>query len=156
MVHIQTLSSDEKKLVGYTVTASVNEDIAANIIVRLRDKLMDTRHNIPHQLDNTSMYLVQRYPDCEWTPDVPFVHIVAVEVHEFSDIPNEFIQHTLPAGTYTKVTHHGPESTLTETYHAIQEQAICSTRPFDFEYWTNVHSLDQDDSVIEIYLPVEE
>jgi predicted transcriptional regulator YdeE len=155
MVRAQTLASNKKKLVADTVKASVNQDLEANIIKKLREELFSKRHEIANQVDDNAMYLVQLYPDYEWTPDVPFVHIVAVEVSDFTPLPEEFIQHTIPAGTYVKATHHGPESKLAETYDAIHEKGINNTRPFDFEYWVDIHSLDQEDSTIDIYLPVE-
>jgi predicted transcriptional regulator YdeE len=152
---MQTLSSNEKKLVGYTVTASVNEDIEAGLVEKLREKLSKTRNQITNQLSDSDMYLVQLYPDSEWTPDVPFTSIIAVEVSGFSDVPEEFIQHTIPAGAYVKVTHRGPESKLTETYDFIQKKSINNNRSFDFEHWTIIHSLNQEESTIDIYLPVE-
>ena len=102
------------------------------------------------------MYLVQVYSDCEWTPDVPFISIIAVEVSSFEHIPVGFglIQHTIPAGKYIKVTHKGPESNIGDTYDAIREKGIDNVRAFDFEHWTDTNSLDQEDNSIDIYLPI--
>jgi len=84
----------------------------------------------------------------------PFESIVAVEVSTFANIPEGFILHTLPAGNYILVTHTSPESAIGDTYDAIREKGIADTRPFDFEYWTAHDSLGQEESTIDIYLPI--
>ncbi|MDK8181450.1 GyrI-like domain-containing protein [Paenibacillus sp. UMB4589-SE434] len=154
--HMQTMERSETKLVGYTVTASVNQDLENDIVIKLREELFKKRHEIANRLDNDGIYLVQVYPDGEWTPDIPFISIVAVEVHDYSSIPEGFVQHTIPAGTYAKVTHKGPESQIGETYDFIRDQDICGSRPFDLEYWAQMDSLEEEESTIDIYLPMEE
>ncbi|MGR7946591.1 GyrI-like domain-containing protein [Paenibacillus sp. M.A.Huq-81] len=144
----------ETKLVGYSVEASLNQDMEAGIVVELRQKLLETRHEIANQLENAGIYLVQEYPNCEWTPDTPFVSIAAVEVSEFAQIPEGAVQHTLVAGEYAKFTHKGPESEIGDTYDSIRETGVAADRPFDFEYWANPDALGEDEAVIDIYLPL--
>ncbi|MBP1995963.1 GyrI-like domain-containing protein [Paenibacillus eucommiae] len=150
---VQTLERNETKLVGYTVTASLNQDLAATIVGRLREDLIGKRHEIANRLDDEGIYLVQVYPDGDWTPDVPFVSIVAVEVSDFVHIPEGLVGHTIPAGKYVKITHMGPESQIGETYDSIRDNGISGFRLFDFEYWSDITSLEQEDSTIDIYLP---
>lgn len=69
---VHTLDRKETKLVGFTVTASVNQDMEDGIVEKLRSELAGRRNEIIYQADQTGMYLVQIYPDGEWTPDVPF------------------------------------------------------------------------------------
>ncbi|WP_234405642.1 GyrI-like domain-containing protein [Paenibacillus sp. IHBB 10380] len=154
MEQVQTLERNETKLVGYSVTASLIQDLETRIVVRLREELFGKRHEIANRLDDDGIYLVQVYPDGEWTPDVPFVSIVAVEVDDFAHIPEGLIRHTIPAGKYVKVTHKGPESQIGETYDSIRDECIASSRSFDFEYWAHMESLEQEDSTINIYLPL--
>jgi predicted transcriptional regulator YdeE len=155
-MEVQTLERNETKLIGYTVMASLKQDLEQGIVGNLRQELLGKRHKIANQLNDTGIYLIQVYPDCEWSEDVPFESIVAVEVSDFSSpFPEGMIAHTIPAGTYVKVTHKGPESQIGDTYDAIREQDICSVRPFDFEHWVDVDSLDQEESTIDIYLPLE-
>ncbi|NUU62623.1 GyrI-like domain-containing protein [Paenibacillus agri] len=148
------IQRNETKLVGYAATASLNQDLENEVVVKLREALIARSHEIANQLDDTGIYLVQVYPDVEWTPDVPFESIVAVAVSEFSTLNDGFISHTLPAGTYAKITHTGPESQIGETYDAIREADIAGDRMFDFEYWADMGSPEQEESVIEIYLPL--
>jgi len=149
-----TVTRHETKLVGLSVTVSLDQDLEDGIVEKLREELNNKRHEIASQLEDKGLYLIQVYPDGEWTPDVQFESIVAVEVSTFAAVPEGFVQHTLPAGDYVLVTHTGPESTIGETYDAIREKGIADTRPFDFEYWTDHESLGQQESIIEIYLPI--
>ncbi|MCR8842367.1 GyrI-like domain-containing protein [Paenibacillus sp. SC116] len=151
---VQTLQLNEKKLVGFSVTVSLNQDLENGIVVNLREELISKRSEITNRVDE-GIYLVQVYPDCDWTPDVPFESIVAVEVTGDRDTPEGFIQYTIPAGDFAKFTHRGPESELGETYDAIRETGIAALRPFDFEYWADSNALEQDESTIDIYLPLD-
>ncbi|GAA3404844.1 GyrI-like domain-containing protein [Paenibacillus hodogayensis] len=151
----KTVHRNETKLVGYTVTTTLKEDMENEIIGSLRERLLDRRSEIASPTDGDGVYLVQLYPDCEWTPDVPFESIVAVEVHTFVPLPEGFVCHTIPAGAYTKVTHRGPESRIGDTYDWIRDQGLGVIRPFDFEYWADCGSLEQEESVIDIYWPIE-
>jgi predicted transcriptional regulator YdeE len=155
MEQVQTLERNETKLVGYTVTASLNQDLETRIIGKLREELFGKRHEIANRLDDDGIYLVQVYLDGEWTPDVPFVSFIAVEVSDFAHIPERLVRHTIPAGKYVKVTHKGPESQIGETYDSIRDKGIGGSRPFDFEYWADIDSLEQEESTIDIYLPLE-
>ncbi|MFK4344393.1 MULTISPECIES: GyrI-like domain-containing protein [unclassified Paenibacillus] len=155
MEEVLTLERNETKLIGYSVTASLNQDLETGIVVRLREELFDKRHEITSRLDEDGIYLIQVYPEDEWTPDVPFVSIVAAEVSNFAYIPEGLVRHTIPAGIYVKVTHQGPESQIDGTYDSIRDRGISASRSFDFEYWTDIHSLEQKDSTIDIYMPWE-
>ncbi|MBJ6362765.1 GyrI-like domain-containing protein [Paenibacillus sp. GCM10012307] len=151
----RVIERTETKLVGYSVSISLNEALEKKVIEDLRGKLAHNRQEISNQLEQHGMYLVQVYSDCEWTPDVPFESIVAIEVSTFSSVPEGMIEHTLPSGHYAKFTHYGSESAIGNTYDFIRETNIASNRAFDFEYWTNVNSLGEKESVIDIYLPLD-
>ena len=84
-----------------------------------------------------------------------FVSIVAVEVSDFAHIPEGLVGHTISAGRYVKVTHMGPESQIGETYDSIRDNGISGSQLFDFEYWSDITSLEQEGSTIDIYLPLE-
>jgi len=152
---MQTIERNETKLVGYSVSASLNQDIDTGIVRRLREELLSDRHEIANRLEDDGIYLVQVYSDGEWTPDVPFVSIIAVEVSNFALIPEGFLRHTIPSGKYVKVTHNGPESLIGETYDSIRDKGISDCRAFDFEYWADMDFLEQEENTIEIYLPLE-
>lgn len=153
---VDTIQRQETKLIGYTVTASLNQDLEQGLVVHLREALLANCHEIADRTDNDGLYLIQIYTDEAWTPDVPFQSIVAVEVNSFPDLPalEGLIHHTLPAGQYAKVTHLGPEAQITETYDAIREQDIASHRCFDLEYWPDAAFFDPEHCRIEIFLPL--
>lgn len=144
----------ETKLVGYRVVVSLNQDLEEGIVVQLREKLLANRHLIPNQT-NEGMYLVQIYPDEQWTPDIPFTSIVAVEVNDYDQEIEKFDKHTIPSGSFVQVTHRGPEADIGDTYDWISEQELNSNRCFDFEYWAPSASFDQEDNTIHIYLPLD-
>ncbi|WP_246120436.1 GyrI-like domain-containing protein [Cohnella terricola] len=150
---VQKIELNEKKLVGYTVTASLNRDLEEGLVLQLRQSLLEKRHKIANQLDSEEMFLVQVYTDEEWTRDVPFESIVAIEVSDHADIPEDFIRYTIPSGCYFLITHRGPESEIGATYDFIREQGIGSTRAMDVEHWVNVSNLDRAESKINIYIP---
>jgi len=152
---MQTVERTEIKLVGYTVTVSLNEDIETGIVVNLREKLIENLNKVTKRSEHKGFYLVQIYPDEEWTPDVAFESIVAVEVIDFDPIPEGFVRRIIPAGTYVKVSHKGPESEIEQTYHSIREEGIAAFRSFDMEYWADFDSLEKEDNIIDIYLPFE-
>ncbi|MFF2887356.1 GyrI-like domain-containing protein [Paenibacillus sp. NPDC057967] len=155
MLRVQkTVERTDTKLVGFQVVVSLNQDLEEGIVVQLRERLLEKRHQIPNQ-KNDGMYLVQIYPDEQWTPDVPFTSMVAVEVCEFGQKSKEFVNHTIPAGSFVKVTHRGTEDEIGQTYDWISEQELCINRCFDFEYWAPKASFDQEDNTIDIYLPIE-
>ncbi len=77
----------EIKLVGFSVTVSLNEDLENGVIEGLRGEFLHKRHDIANQLEHNGIYLIQVYPECEWTPDIPFQSIVAAEVSEFAAVP---------------------------------------------------------------------
>ncbi|MFF2091402.1 GyrI-like domain-containing protein [Paenibacillus sp. NPDC058174] len=150
---VQQLERSETKLVGYTVTVSLNQDLAEGIIVQLREQLKAQRHHIAEQCDD-GVYLVQVYSDEEFTPDIPFESIVAVAVSEFGSLPDGMVSHTLPAGAYVKVIHTGDEIDIGDAYDFINNEEIASLRPFDFEYWADLRAIEQGEGSIEIYLPL--
>lgn len=153
MEQVETLERNETKLVGYKVTASLNQVLETSIVGKLREELFGKRNEIANRIDDKGIYLVQVYEEVEWTPDVPFTSIVAVEVSDFAHMQGEFVQHTIPAGKYVKVTHKGPESQIGSTYDTIHTEGISGPRPFDFEYWADIHTLALEESTIAIYFP---
>lgn len=144
-------------LVGYSVEASLNDDIAGAIVAGLRRNLASRITEIPWRVDG-SMMLVQVYPDCEWTPDVAYTHIVAVEVNDPSVIPDGMIAHDVPEGKFLRFLHQGDESGIDATYTAINEwldlNGYTDAREYDIERWGDLDNLHKANNVIEIYAPI--
>jgi predicted transcriptional regulator YdeE len=51
--------------------------------------------------------LMQVYPDCEWTSDVVYTHIVAIEVDHIAAVPEGMIVHVVPEGRFLRFLHQG-------------------------------------------------
>ncbi|CAG9621475.1 GyrI-like domain-containing protein [Sutcliffiella rhizosphaerae] len=148
---IEKLEREEIKIVGFSVTESLNNILNHDIVKNLRESLFKRKSEINGRKTN-GIYLVQLYSDDgEWTHDTPFENIVAFEVDSLSDIPNDMVQYTIPAGFYTHFIHKGPESKIGDTYESINEYSL---RPFDIEYWHDISSLDDAETEIDIYIPV--
>jgi len=145
------------KLVGYSIQASLNVDIQAGIVEKLREEFVDRSAQIVNRIDD-GMYLVQIYSEGEWTPDVAFTHIVAAEVQAFQDIPNGMITHIIPEGRFILFMHEGPESEIDATYDLINEwlkrNNFDDTRAFDMEHWINIQNLKEQHNIIHIYVPI--
>ncbi|NBD24665.1 GyrI-like domain-containing protein [Paenibacillus glycinis] len=151
---VDTMEREALKLVGYSIVESLNNVLETRIVGTLREELAGRRQEIEHGA-GSGIYLLQIYPqDGHWTPDVPFRHVIAVEVDAFGALPEGMIAHTLPRGRYAKFVHEGPESRIGETYAYIND--AYGMRPIDIEYWPDIHALDDADSRIEIYVPSKE
>ncbi|MDR6724196.1 putative transcriptional regulator YdeE [Paenibacillus amylolyticus] len=154
---IEIVMKPEIKLVGYQAQASLNEDIQGNIVRNLRAKLKLDAPHVPNMKD-AGMYLIQIYPDVEWTPDVVFTHIVAIEVQESQQIAEQMITHTVPAGRFIRFIHAGSEAEIDETYHAVNDWLVNNgydePRAFDMEHWAEAMLSGEEETQIQIYVPI--
>jgi predicted transcriptional regulator YdeE len=142
---------EEIKLIGYSITESLNSVLASGSVGRLREEL-DKRKAEIAGCNGTGIYLLQIYPeDGCWTPDVPYRHVVGGEAATHDEIPDGMTAFRIAAGRYMKVVHNGKESQIGETYDFIN--STYGGRPIDIEYWSDIGSLDREDSRIEIYFP---
>ncbi|MEH7383366.1 GyrI-like domain-containing protein [Bacillus sp. JJ1533] len=147
---VNILEREEIKLVGFSVDDSLNNIFNNRIVGRLREELVNRKNEVVNR-EGEGIYLIQIYPDCQWTPDVPYTHIVAFEVTSYGEIPNDMVTHSVPAGRFAKFVHKGPESEIGDTYAVINEYSL---RPFDIEYWEDIYTLENPNSQIDIYIPV--
>jgi len=154
---VEIMTRKPMNLVGYRVEASLNDDIAGGIVVGLREKLASQAAEIPYRVDR-SMMLVQLYPDCDWTPDVVYTHVVAIEVDNLSAVPEGMIVHVVPGGRFLRFLHQGDESSIDATHMAINEwldlNGYTESRKFDIERWGALENLQSADNDIEIYVPI--
>lgn len=148
------MEREELKLVGYSIVESLNNVLESRIVGKLREELDGRRREIEHGADS-GIYLIQIYPqDVHWTPDVPFRHVIGIEVQAFGAPPEGMIAHALPRGRYAKFVHEGPESRIGDTYAYIND--AYGKRSIDIEYWPDIHALEDEDGCIEIFIPGEE
>ncbi|WP_217593808.1 GyrI-like domain-containing protein [Cohnella sp. GbtcB17] len=148
---VDVVERTETLLVGLSVVESLNKMMETTIGGKLREELERRQSEVENRA-GSGMYLIQVYPtDGHWTPDVLYRHIFAYEVESFARIPADMVSYTLPAGRFIKVVHKGPESQIGETYGFIND--TYGVRPIDIEYWSDIHTLENEDSQIEIYVP---
>lgn len=148
---VDIMEREEVKLVGFSLIESLDNVLESKIVVALREELSKRMYEIENR-KGTGIYLIQIYPhDGQWTPHIPYQHVVAFEVTSYGVIPNGMITHTLPHGRFMKIIHKGPESRIGTTYDLINN--TYGGRPFDIEYWNDIHTLESEDGQIDIYMP---
>ncbi|GBF74309.1 GyrI-like domain-containing protein [Paenibacillus sp. 598K] len=154
MVEPQKVRRPPVRLAGYEEQASLNEDLEKRIVEGLRARLLRVMANEPEWTDE-GMYLVQTYPDGEWTPDTSYNHLVAVELAEGAALPPGMSERLIPGGSYLKFVHQGAEADIDGFYVEVQEwleaNGYDEPRAYDLEYWPDVRALN---SLIEIYIPI--
>lgn len=148
---VNVLEREAIKLIGFSIIESLNKVIETKIGGTLREVLENRASEIECRI-GSGMYLIQIYPhDGHWTPDIPYQHVIAYEVKSFDEVPNDMITYTLPAGRFIKIVHKGAESQIGITYEFINN--TYGGRPIDIEYWNDIHTLENEDNQIDIYIP---
>ncbi|SFB51750.1 GyrI-like small molecule binding domain-containing protein [Cohnella sp. OV330] len=148
---VDVLDRKEVRLVGFSIVESLNKMMETKVGGKLRKELERRQSEVANRA-GSGMYLIQIYPqDGQWTPDVPYRHIFAYEVGAFAQIPADMVSYTLPAGRFIKVVHKGAESQIGDTYDFINQ--TYGVRPIDIEYWSDIHTLENEDNQIDIYVP---
>jgi predicted transcriptional regulator YdeE len=150
---VDKIEQDEIKLVGFSITESLNHVLESRIVGVLREDLAKLTNEIENA-NGSGIYLLQIYnQDGQWTHNTPYQHIIALEVSSHGEIPADMITYTLPAGRFIKIVHAGAESEIGSTYEYINN--TFGVRPIDIEYWKDIHSLENADSQIDIYIPAD-
>lgn len=153
---IEEVERPAQVLVGFTYSASLNDVLATGIATRLREELA-SRVGEMVGVNAPGIFLVQLYMP-GWTPDTPFTQVIGKSVDAAGPLPLGMTSHTIPAGTYLRFLHHGPESTIGDTYGAIhrwlQDRGYDNRIPFDFEYWADLAQLETETTTIPIHLPL--
>ncbi|MDQ8734378.1 GyrI-like domain-containing protein [Paenibacillus sp. LHD-38] len=147
------IEREELKLIGFSIIESLNHVLQSKIVGALREGLAQRLNEIENRI-GTGIYLIQIYPqDGQWTPDVPFQHVIAFEVSSIDKIPTGMINHTVPPGRFIKIVHKGLESQIAATYNFINN--TYGGRPIDIEYWNDIHTLESEEGLIDIYIPAQ-
>lgn len=153
------LTREETHVIGITFAANVPEDLGKKLSATTTQALRARKSEIHNQVGKGE-YLIQIYPDkADFDAAIdPFTTIIGLEVSSLADIPEGMVSHTIPAGTFAKVTHKGPERNLGETYGFLYGSWHCESgyeyAGFDFEYWDEHYKPEQEDNEIDIYVPL--
>ncbi|NTU20332.1 AraC family transcriptional regulator [Brevibacillus sp. HB1.2] len=153
------LSREETHVIGFTFTANVTEDLEQKHSASTTEALRARKSEIHNQVGKGE-YLIQIYPDKDDFDAAvdPFTTLIGVAVSSLADIPEGMVSHMIPAGTFAKVTHKGPETNLGETYDFLYGSWLSESgydyAGFDFEYWDERYKPEQEDNEIDIYVPL--
>lgn len=151
---IKTIHQNALDLVGLSIQASLNQDISDNLVTQLREKFLASNGLNKH----ATLYLIQKYPDEEWSPDLVFTHIVATEKSNFNLPLENSITEIIPAGKFVSFEYEGPEAEIDLAYEFIRdwliEHKLEDNRPYDLENWGTKENLVNPQPVIELLIPL--
>ena len=117
-MYLRTETIAEKKLVGKQLTMRFAEDKT----VALWQSFMPRRREIQNNLNQDLISLQLFGPDFnfeKFDPQMPFVKWAAVEVPDFSTVPEGMETLILPAGLYAVFLHRGAAATAPQTFQYI-------------------------------------
>lgn len=143
-------------IVGLSIVTSLREAEEKLTVKNMEEEFRTRAAEISNRV-GTETYLVQVYPNEPFTHETRYKVIIGVKVEVLEKIPQGMIGHTLPAGPYAKVTHHGPESELYKTYDYINTWIPKSGRRnggHDFEIWDERYKPESPDNVIDLHVAV--
>ena len=154
---VQEIVRPAKRIVGFSIKASLNQILENQLGNKLREELASRRGEIADRADE-GVYLIQLYDPSPWTPDTPFTQIIGTEVGSVGALPEGMVAHTIPVGSYLEFVHKGPMNGIGGSYDAMHAWLARNDRagpcPFDFEYWPDPSRLEEPDTEISIHLPL--
>lgn len=152
-------SIQPKKLVGLKIRTSLSEDRTFDLWTRFMPQVKNIRNQ-----KKSGYYSVQLFDEnlefYRFTPQTYFEKWAAVEVEDFTDIPEELEIYTLPGGKYAVFIHNGPAKNFPETSQYIFEKWIPNSsfnldkRPH-FEVMGYDYRHDDPKAEEEIWVPVQ-
>lgn len=156
-MRFRVINIPEKKLIGKRMTMSH----ADYRIGELWGSFMPRRKEITNNLTSDLISLVVYAPGhfANYKPDLKFERWAVVEVSDFSQVPNEMENYTLPGGLYAVFHYAGPGSGISQYYRAIFDVWLpASEYELDerahFEVLGTKYSTDNPASEEEIWIPV--
>lgn len=140
-----------KKLIGYEITTSLAEDQMSQIVENHKKHVLASiQDSLLHK--NSDLYLVQTYPEGEFTEEVKFSTFIGVSASDLKMKLADAEVKQLPASRYFRFKHEGVAAAIDETYVGINEWLTNKghqlNHPYDFERHVS------QGKVIEIYVPL--
>ncbi|MBB4824651.1 putative transcriptional regulator YdeE [Sporosarcina luteola] len=147
------------RVIGFTVTDSLRNVIDKGIVRDMHTTIKNRMNELEARTAD-GVYLIQIYSTEEaFTPDVLFEHIVGVEVNAGQQLPEDMVERIIPAGRYAHFLHQGPESTIHQTYDAINNWLYTNYkdawRKLDVEYWDRRYKGEDAESEIDLFVPLQ-
>lgn len=153
--HIKILT--EKKLIGKHISMSFME----NKTFQLWSNFMPRRKEIKNTLDNTlySLEVFSKNHFDNFDPNENFEKWAAVEVKNFTSVPEEMETLVIPTGIYAVFLHKGSQTEAHITYHGIftewlpKSDYTVDDRPH-FAVMDERYKKDDPESEEEIWIPI--
>ncbi len=144
------------RVFGISCRSTVNN----NVIPALWERFNQVCAGIPGSVKPGIAYgICYSDPGVEMTADTPFSYLAAIEVAPDAARPDGIEEMTLPAVDYAVFEHRGSLDTLQETIRALYGEWLPAsglkwTGKFDLEYYGPAFSYGQEDSSLELWIPV--
>ena len=154
---------DEKKVVGIKgkfISVLSPEKNNMIVIPQLWGKYMPRRHEIKNTLSKFDMGVCFEMPAAEKTHPEECTYMACTEVSTFDSIPEGMESFVIPSGNYAVFTHKGElakfEMTMGYIYGSWLPKSGKKLRSApDIEMYDERFKLNQPDSEIDIYIPIE-
>ncbi len=90
-----------------------------------------------------------------------FGYMAAAEVRNLPDVPEGFVSREIPASAYAVFTHRGPAQNMSKIFEYIYGQWVRETQlkpkmQPSFEVYDHRYDPESPDSIVEIWVPVQE
>lgn len=144
---------DPKKLVGFSITTSFQEDKTPTVW----RKLMMRRNEITSRISD-HLFSLQIYPE-NFTPDQSFTKYALAEVSDFENVPNDFETFKLESEKYLVFTYKGKAENGPELFGYIFQTFIpennfeVDDRPH-FEIFGEDYNPSDENAQEEIWIPI--
>lgn len=153
------MRKDEKesfRVVGISVPTSVQECIENNKIPKLWEDFMKRLGEIKNKVNEKIFYGLSLV-----TGECSFNHIACVEVSSLDGVPEGMVGKEVPKAKYAVWTYKGKMPGLTEAYRWLYEEGMPKSglkqkKDIWLEKYDERFKDDSDDSIMEIWIPVEE
>lgn len=152
---LQFVEKDSIHLIGMSIFGNFHEN---PMIPKLWDEFSPFMSQIPNRVDKSQCFGVELYTD-SFMKSKQWHYMTAVEVSSVETIPIWGVAKTLPPNLYAVFTHKGTIKTITQTFDYIYSQWLSNSgyeiaAPYDFEFYDHRFKNGQEDSELDIYLPV--
>lgn len=136
--------------------------LKGNSLPQLWEQFHRIRAAIPHTVPQRRDFCICETGQTAFTEggDAIYSEMIGTEIDRFEDMPDSVVKRTVSPGKYAVFTHAGSLFNLEKTYDYIWGTWILSTKEEldnreDFELYTEqIHSAENPDNKIKIYIPV--
>ncbi len=154
---LKFIQKESIHLIGMSIFGNFHEQ---PIIPKLWQEFTPHISKIPNKVNDNQCFGVETYTD-SFMKHNQWHYMVAVEVSTLETIPILCTAKTLPPNLYAVFTHTGAIRSITKTFDYIYSKWLPNSNyeiaaPYDFEFYDERFKKEEEDSELDIYLPVKQ